>query len=129
MLVANVSQTSTQGLPPALISAQEALNLPEVQAMLKRLSEFQLGIFMPHIHNEQTGAFQLLGDNAVQVESALEVSFKTAKEIASQKNSFLPVGWFWRADQSASVAVCEMVSNKSAINGERHADHKMKSKS
>ena len=128
MTVANVSQTSTQGLPIALINAQEALNLPEVQAMLKRLSEFQLGIFMPHMHDEQTGAFQLLGDDVVQVESGLEVSFKAAKEIATQQDSFLPVGWFWRADQSAPVAVCEMVSNKSAIDGERHADHKMKSK-
>ena len=128
MTVANVSQTSTQGLPLALINAQEALNLPEVQAMLKRLSEFQLGIFMPHMHDEQTGAFQLLGDDVVQVESGLEVSFKAVKEIATQQGSFLPVGWFWRADQSAPVAVCEMVSNKNAIDGERHADHKMKSK-
>ena len=108
MTVANVSQANTQGLPHAFISAQEALNLPEVQAMLKRLSEFQLGIFMPHRHDENTGAFQLLGDDVVQVESGLEVSFKAAKEIANQQNSFLPVGWYWRDDQSAPVAVCEI---------------------
>ena len=67
MTITNISQASIQGLPPALISAQEALNLPEVQDMLKRLSEFQLGIFMPHMHDEKTGAFQLLGDDVVQV--------------------------------------------------------------
>ncbi len=128
MTITNISQASIQGLPPALISAQEALNLPEVQDMLKRLSEFQLGIFMPHMHDEKTGAFQLLGDDVVQVESGLEVSFKTVKEIANHRDSFLPVGWLWRADQSAPVAVCEMVSKESAIDGERHADHKMKSK-
>ena len=128
MIISNISQTSSHGLPLGLISAQEALNLPEVQSMLQRLSEYQLGIFMPHMHDEQTGAFQLLADDVVQVESGLEVSFKAAKEIAIQKNSFLPVGWFWRADQSMPVAVCEMVSNESAIDRERHADHKMKSR-
>ena len=128
MTITNISQASIQGLPPALISAQEALNLPEVQDMLKKLSEFQLGIFMPHMHDEKTGAFQLLGDDVVQVESGLEVSFKTAKEIANQRDSFLPVGWFWRADQSTPVSVCEMVSKESVMDGELHADHKMKSK-
>ena len=128
MIISNISQTSTHGLPLGLISAQDALNLPEVQKMLRRLSEFQLGIFMPHMHDEKTGAFQLLGDDVVQVESGLEVSFKATEEIVNQQNSFLPVGWYWRDDQSAPVAVCEMISRESEINGERHADHKMKSK-
>lgn len=128
MTISNISQAGIKGLPSELLSAQDALNLPEVQKMLRRLSEFQLGIFMPHRHDEETGAFQLLGDDLVQVESGLEVSFKAAKEIASQQGSFLPVGWFWRGDQSVPVAVCEMVSNDSAIDAERHADHKMKSK-
>ena len=128
MIISNISQTSTHGLPLGLISAQDALNLPEVQKMLRRLSEFQLGIFMPHMHDEQTGGFQSLGDDVVQVESGLKVSFKAAKEIANQQGSFLPAGWFRRADQSMPVAVCEMVSNESAIDRERHADHKMKSR-
>ena len=128
MTISNISQAGIQGLPSALISAQEAINLPEVQSMLKKLSEFQLGIFMPHRHDEKTGAFQLLGDDLVQVESGLEVSFKAAKEIANHQNSFLPVGWFWRADQSAPVSVCEMISRESAIDGEPQVDHKMKSK-
>ncbi len=128
MTISNISQAGIKGLPSALISAQEAINLPEVQSMLKRLSEFQLGIFMPHRHDEKTGAFQLLGDDLVQVESGLEVSFKLAKEITLQSDSFLPVGWFWRTEQAAPIAVCEMVSNESAIDAERHADHKMKSK-
>ena len=128
MLVANFSQTSTRYLPPALISAQEALNLPKVQAMLKRLSKFQLGIFMPHTHDETIGAFQMRGNDVVQVQSGLQVSSKAAKEIATQRDSCVPAGWFWRGDPSAPVAVCEMVSNESAIDREREADPKMKSK-
>ena len=126
MTTNNNSHASIQGLSPVLTSAQEALNR-EVQTMLDKLSEFQIGIFMPHTHDEKTGAFQLLGDDVVPVESGSEVSFKTAKEITSQRDSLLPVGWLWRAGQSAPVAVCEMVSKESAIDGGNHADHKMKS--
>lgn len=128
MTIDNIPQLSTQCLPPALISAQAALNLPEVQNMLKNLSEFQLGIFMPHTHEEKTGAFKLSGDDVVQVESGSKASFKTASKIASQQDSFLPVEWLWRSGQSAPEAVCEMVLKESAIDGERHADHNMKSK-
>ena len=94
--------------PQALRTAQEAIHLPEVQEMLRRLSEYKLGIFMPHMHDEQTGEFQVLPDEVMQVESGLDVSFKPTQEIASQTDHFLPVGWFWRAGASTAVAVCEM---------------------
>ena len=57
MTTTNLSQASTLGMPPALRRAQAAIHLPEVQAMLRRLSEYDLGIFMPHRHDEQTGDF------------------------------------------------------------------------
>ena len=113
MTTAIVSQGNTRGLPQPLRTAQEAIHFPEVQEMLRRLSEYKLGIFMPHIHDEQTGAFQRLPDQVIQVESALEVSFQLAEEIASQTERFLPVGWFWRAGASTPFAVCEMVSEQS----------------
>ena len=113
MTTAIVSQGNTRGLPQSLRTAQEAIHFPEVQEMLRRLSEYKLGIFMPHIHDEQTGAFQPLPDQIIQVESALEVSFQLAEEIASQTERFLPVGWFWRAGASTPSAVCEMVSEQS----------------
>jgi hypothetical protein len=47
MTIATVSQEATRGLPQALRTAQEAIQLPEVQAMLRRLSEYNLGICMP----------------------------------------------------------------------------------
>ena len=57
MTAANVSQASAYGMPPGLRKAQAAIHLPEVQAMLRRLSEYELGIFMPHQHDERTGEF------------------------------------------------------------------------
>ena len=124
MTIANVSQGSARGLSPALKTAQEAIHLPEVQEMLRRLSEYKLGIFMPHMHDEQSGQFRPLPDEVTQVESGLEVSFQPAEEIAKQTDRFLPVGWFWRAGASTPSAVCEMVSEESPDDTERYDKHK-----
>ena len=125
MTITNVSQGSAADLPPALRIAQAAIQLPEVQAMLRRLSEYKLGIFMPHRHDEQTGEFQPLPDDVMQVESGLEVSFQPTQEIANQADRFLPVGWFWRAGASTPVAVCEMVWDEKPGDTERFGKHKM----
>lgn len=125
MTIANVSQGSARSLPRALRTAQEAIHLPEVQEMLRRLSEYKLGIFMPHMHDEQTGEFQLLPDEVIQVESGLEVSFQPTEEIACQTDRFLPVGWIWRAGASTPAAACEMVSEESPGDAGRYVKHKM----
>ena len=125
MTIANVSQGSAAGLPQALRSAQEAMHLPEVQAMLRRLSEYKLGIFMPHMHDEKTGEFQPLPDEVMQVESGLKVSFQPTKEIANQTDRYLPVGWFWRGGAPTPLAVCEMVWEEGPGDTGRNVKHKM----
>ena len=125
MTIANVAQGNTAGLPQALRAAQEAIHLPEVQQMLRRLSEYKLGIFMPHMHDEQTGEFQPLPDEVMQVESGLKVSFQPTKEIANQTDRYLPVGWFWRAGAATLAAVCEMVRDERPGDTERYGKHKM----
>ena len=126
MTIANVPQGRAFGcLPQAFRTAQEAIHLPEVQEMLRRLSGYKLGIFMPHMHDEQTGEFQPLPDEVMQVESGWEVSFQPTEEIANQTDRFLPVGWLWRAGASAPVAACEMVSEERPGDTERYIKHKM----
>jgi len=125
MTTANVLQGSDCGLPQALRTAQEAIHLPEVQEMLRRLSEYKLGIFMPHMHNEHTGEFQVLPDEVLQVESGLEVSFQPMAGIANQTDRFLPVGWVWRAGASTPLAVCEMVREEGPGDTKRYVKHKM----
>ena len=125
MTTANVSPGNAFDLPQALTTAQEAIHLPEVQEMLRRLSEYKLGIFMPHMHDEKTGEFQPLPDEVVQVESGLEVSFQPTKEVANQADRFLPVGWFWRAGAPTPVAACEMVGEERSSETERYVKHKM----
>lgn len=125
MTVANVSQGSARSLPQALKTAQAAIQLPEVQEMLCKLSEYKLGIFMPHMHDAQTGEFQSLPDEVMQVESGSEVSFQPTEEIANQTARFLPVGWLWRAGASTAVAACEMVSAEGSGDAEGDVKHKM----
>jgi len=112
MTVANVSQTNVSGLPKELITAQEAIHFPEVQEMLRKLSEYNLGIYMPHMHDEQTGQFQLLPEEVLQVESGLEVSFRSSVEIGNQLDRFLPVGWFWRENALTPLGYCHTVCEK-----------------
>lgn len=121
----NVSQGRTQGLPSALLTAQAAMDLPEVKEMLCRLSKYQLGIFMPHAHDDRTGEFRPLADDVMQVESGLAVSFRPAAEIAEQPGRFLPVGWCWRAGASTPVTACEMVFEEASGNSELVVKHKM----
>lgn len=125
MTTANVSRGSAFGLPQALRTAQEAIHLPEVQEMLRRLSEYKLGIFMPHVHDDKTGEFQPLPDEVVQVESGLEVFFQPTKDVANQADRFLPVGRFWRAGAPTPSAVCEMVREERSGETERYVKHKM----
>jgi hypothetical protein len=121
----NVSQGSVDGLLPALRTAQNAIHLPEVQAMLQKLSEYKLGIFMPHMHDGQTGEFQLLPEDMMQVESGVEVSFRSTADIVKQSDRFLPVGWLWRAGASMPVAACEMVWDDGQDSAARPVKHTM----
>ena len=105
MTIANVTRTTVSGLPKDLMIAQEAIHLPEVQDMLHKLSEYNLGIFMPHMHEEQTGQFQPLPDELVQVEDGLRVSFRAESEIRDT-DCYVPIGWFWRQNAAEPSAMC-----------------------
>ena len=125
MTITSVSEGNTRGLPSALRTAQDAIHFPEVQQMLRRLSEYRLGICMPHMHDETSGEFQPLPDQLMQVESGLEVSFHPSEEIADQTDRFLPVAWFWRAGAATPVAACEMVQEQTPGDKGRYVKHKM----
>lgn len=109
MTTTNVLQPSFLDASTAQRRAQTAMQRPEVQAMLRRLSEFDLGIFMPHQHDLQTGDFQPLPGDVLQVQSGCKVSFRNRDEIAHQTDRFLPVAWRWLDGALAIAATCEMV--------------------
>ena len=125
MTAANVLQASAFGMPPSMRKAQAAIHLLEVQEMLRRLSEYQLGIFMPHQHDERTGEFQPLPDEVMQVESGYKVSFRRMEEIANQADRFLPVAWLWRTGALTPASACEMVLAEGPDGVARQVKHKM----
>ena len=125
MNVTNFSQRNACSLPTELSTAQAAIHLPEVQEMLRKLSSFNLGVFMPHMHDESTGDFKPLADDVVQIESALEVSFKSILAVSDQGERFLPVGWVWRAGACSVSAACEMVFEDGYGDSVCQVKHKM----
>lgn len=74
---------------------------PEVQEMLKRLSVYGLGIFMPHMHTAK-GDFVPLPDDMIQVENNLQVSFQPRSKAVGSA-----VGWIW-SNQAMAIAVCSV---------------------
>ena len=122
---AGISRSTNYRLPPALKTAQAAMQLPEIQEMLRRLSAFRLGIFMPHQHDDGTGEFQPLPDDVMQVESGRTVSFEHLDAIARRTESFLPVAWLWRVGAPTVAAVCEMAAQERPEDEDELVKHKM----
>ena len=90
-------------LPEELRKAQAAIQLPEVQDMLRELAQYNLGIFMPHMHTE-TASFEVLPDDMVQVESDLRVSFVPYNDQGPEQA--VQVAWRWIDDGVINGAVC-----------------------
>lgn len=105
-IVANAAPGNINSLPDELRRAQEAIHLPEVQDMLRKLSAYHLGISMPHMHTEDTGEFLPLPADLVQVEAGLEVSFHPIAHIRQQLDSYIPVAWVWRDNAVTTMSMC-----------------------
>ncbi|MFZ1492653.1 MAG: hypothetical protein WAU60_04480 [Candidatus Competibacter denitrificans] len=93
--------------PEMILKAQQAINTEEVQQILRRLADFGLGIFMPHLHPEE-GGFAPLPSDVVAVERNLKVLF--VKENDIKDGECVPVGWRWDNERQA-VAFCQQCAN------------------
>jgi hypothetical protein len=107
--MATEASSENSGLPPLpeqLAIAQYAIYLPEVQEMMRKLAAYHLGVYMPHMHDEKTGAFQPLPAGVIQVEDNLQVSFQA---VEPPEGSFVPVAWVWRDDRPTPGAGCTAI--------------------
>ena len=123
MSVANATRGAVTGLPEPLRIAQEAIEFPEVQEMLRRLSEYNLGICMPHMHDDDTGAFQPLPAELVQVEDGLEVTFQPMEEVMANADHFVQVAWAWREGATSALAMCRSACVKRGTDTNHYSDH------
>ena len=110
------------GFTPALRSAREAINLPEVQDIIRSLGKYGLGVCLPHAHDEATGAFTDMDDDLVQVEKAQQVSFQRADEVAANPN-LVEVGWRWIGDEVTGMAVCHLTCTQRTGDSQHYQIH------
>jgi hypothetical protein len=106
-----ITEKAAATLPKELRTAQEAIQLPEVQEMMRKLAVYNLGVFMPHMH-DTSGRFQPSSEKFVQVEKGMRVSFAPTEEIVNDEDHYLPVGWVWNADLPTPMAMCKMACVK-----------------
>ena len=88
---------------PLIENAHRAIQVPEVQEMVKRLSDYGLGVFMPHLHPDE-GGFKPLPRDMVQLERDLTVSF--VNDNNPKLADAVPVGWVWDAEKVRVSASC-----------------------
>jgi hypothetical protein len=82
--------------------ALEAVHDPKVQDMIRALSEYGLGVFLPHLHTDK--GFEPLPIDVVQLESDLKVEFVDRADHALQGAT--PVGWVWDAERAVVATAC-----------------------
>ena len=78
------------------VTAQQAMELPEVQEMGRRLSAYGLGVSMPHMHDDK-GDLVPMPEGIVQVEGDdLRASFVPADQVTdTPEQQYVTVGWRW----------------------------------
>ena len=102
--------------PDALKKSQEAIDFPEVREMVKALSAYGLGVFMPHMHDDETGGFKVLPAGVTSVEEDLQVSFHPSDDLSDEgSRRYVPVGWVWDSARGVTSAV-----GKCAVEGTLH---------
>ncbi|MFZ0317562.1 MAG: hypothetical protein WAL56_00425 [Candidatus Sulfotelmatobacter sp.] len=107
----SITEKQAASLPEELRTAQEAIQLPEVQEMMRKLAVYNLGVFMPHMHDD-AGRFQPSSEKFVQVEKGMRVSFAPTEEIVNDEARYLPVGWVWNENLPTPMAMCKMACVK-----------------
>lgn len=100
--------------------AQQAIELPEIQLIAQTLAKYNLGIFMPHMHDSESGKFVELPHDMVSREDSQQVSFVASDEPFADGQSALPVGWQWLDDGIAPRMVCR---SECVTQGSQHTNH------
>ena len=86
---------------PELQDAVRAVNLPEIQEIIKKLGGYGLAVALPHMH--ENGRMVPLPEDTYSYESKLQVSFR--KRADEKIEPSLPVMWQCGKDVN-SIAHC-----------------------
>ena len=122
MSIVNVNVASGLDVAPEIRRAMESINLPQVQEMLRKLSEFGLGICIPHQHTEDMD-FDYQPDDVVQVEENCHVRWVARSDFESG-GQFVPVAWRWSEAKNGALAAGKCISGCSYSNDPKKSHKK-----
>lgn len=104
MTVAVTNAVTNMAVDTEIKQAWAAIDLPDVREMMRKLSAYNLGICIPHMHREDVDFGKLPADT-VQVEEDCHVRWVARTELDSMPNS-VPVAWRWMDDGIVADAEC-----------------------
>lgn len=90
-----------------MLKARQAVDSPEIQAIIQQLGKHGLGVFIPHAHTSE--GFVPLPRDVISMESDLKVSFVTADDPILGDATV--VGWVWDSDAARVAAACACRGN------------------
>ncbi len=96
-----VSEEVISSFHPELQDTVRAVNLPEVQKIMRTLGEYGLSVALPHMHTQE--GMVPLPEDMISSEDNLKVSFRKRDE--SSLKPALPVMWRCGTEVN-SVAYC-----------------------
>jgi hypothetical protein len=114
-----VTQT-TPSFASEVRRAIDAVNLPEVQAIIKELAVYGLGVYAPHMHTREQ-AFAVLPDDMIQVEREQIVTWERRDHDVADQG--IPVAWRWEGEGATASAECIQTCSWNAEKGTRYKDH------
>lgn len=95
---------SKMKMAPEISKAMQAIELPEVRDMLRRLAEYNLGVCIPHMHRTDLD-FDMLPSDTVQVEEDGHVSWLARVDLDPDRGS-IPVAWRWTSNGAVNDVEC-----------------------
>ena len=118
MTVAEVNTVVTEmTFAPEIQRARASIDLPEVREMMKRLSAYNLGVCIPHMHRPDMD-FAALPADTVQVEENGYVTWVRRSEMSARRAS-VPVAWRWAGSAVVADIECIQTCSPNPTKGHR----------
>jgi len=102
-----VSDERLDVLPGSMQKAQRAVANPEVQDIIKKLAEYNLGVCMPHMHITE-GKFVKLPTGTISLEKESEF----IPESEADSSNTLPVAWRWKDGSVIVAGSCHVIRKR-----------------
>lgn len=102
---------SRESMAAEIQTALAAVSTAEVRDMIRRLSKYNLGVCVPHMHLARQD-FAVLPHGMLQVEKKCVVSWAAREEVETS-SGMVPVAWRWHDDGVTASATCWSYCSKS----------------